>query len=82
MLPLSAGLSKKRTLPRTVNAPSGTIMCEQRPVPKEHDARQFIYKPTELSVSVIPMLVEMIVRGSKHGDATADLDTNGSRGSK
>ena len=40
----------------------------------EHDARQFIYKPTELSVSVIPMLVEMIVWGSKHGDASADPD--------
>jgi len=40
----------------------------------EHDARQFIYKPTELSLSVIPMLVEMIVWGSKHGGASADPD--------
>jgi DNA-binding HxlR family transcriptional regulator len=36
------------------------------------DARQFIYRPTKLGVSVIPMLVEMIVWGAKHGNGTAD----------
>jgi DNA-binding HxlR family transcriptional regulator len=36
------------------------------------DARQFLYKPTELAISVIPMLVEMIIWGSKHGNGTVD----------
>ena len=35
------------------------------------DARQFVYKPTHLGISVIPMLVEMMVWGSKHGNAQA-----------
>lgn len=38
----------------------------------EQDARQFIYRPTQLGVSVIPMLVELIVWGSTHGTGTAD----------
>lgn len=36
------------------------------------DARQFLYKPTELAISVIPMLVEMIIWGSKHGNGEVD----------
>lgn len=36
------------------------------------DARQFIYRPTKLGVSVIPMLVEMIMWGVKHGNGTVD----------
>ena len=35
------------------------------------DARQYIYKPTELAISVIPMLVEMIVWGAQHGEGNA-----------
>lgn len=34
------------------------------------DARQFVYHPTDLAIAVIPMLVEMIVWGSRHGNAS------------
>lgn len=33
-----------------------------------NDARQYLYKPTSLAISVIPMLVEMIIWGSENGD--------------
>lgn len=36
------------------------------------DARQFIYKPTYLAVSLIPMLVEMMVWGARHGNGAID----------
>lgn len=39
-----------------------------------NDARQFVYKPTDLAISVIPMLVEMIVWGARHGDGAAAPD--------
>ncbi len=42
----------------------GLISRERDP----EDARQYIYKPTRYAVSVIPMLVEMMVWGSKHGN--------------
>jgi len=32
-----------------------------------HDARQYLYKPTRLAISTIPMLVEMIIWGSENG---------------
>lgn len=38
----------------------------------ERDARQFIYRPTRLAVSVIPMIAEMIAWGSEHGDGAPD----------
>ena len=38
------------------------------------DARQFIYLPTELAVSLVPMLVEMIVWGIRTGDKGAGSD--------
>jgi DNA-binding HxlR family transcriptional regulator len=38
----------------------------------ESDARQFLYKPTLLAISVIPMLVEMMVWGSENGNAKVD----------
>ncbi len=38
----------------------------------DRDARQYIYRPTLLAVSVIPMIVEMIVWGSEHGDGATD----------
>ena len=37
-----------------------------------NDARQFLYKPTELGISVMPMLVEMIVWGTKHGQGKVE----------
>lgn len=37
------------------------------------DARQFVYKPTEQAIRVIPMLVEMIVWGSKQSDTVPDV---------
>ncbi len=38
------------------------------------DARQFIYLPTELAVSLVPMLVEMIVWGIRTGDKDSGSD--------
>lgn len=32
------------------------------------DARQYLYTPTELAVSVVPILVEMIAWGARHGN--------------
>ncbi len=42
----------------------GLVIRERDP----EDARQFLYKPTPLAVSVIPMLVEMIAWGAQYGD--------------
>lgn len=39
------------------------------------DARQYVYKPTRLAVSVVPMLIEMTVWGARNNkDTTADRD--------
>lgn len=38
------------------------------------DARQFIYLPTELAVTLVPMLVEMIVWGIRTGDKDTGSD--------
>ncbi len=37
-------------------------------------ARQFIYLPTELAVSLVPMLVEMIVWGIRTGNKDTGSD--------
>ncbi len=37
------------------------------------DARQFIYQPTELSISLVPMLLEMIVWGAKNYNTNIPL---------
>lgn len=34
------------------------------------DARQYVYKPTPLAVSVVPMLIEMTVWGARNSKAT------------
>ena len=34
----------------------------------DKDARQYLYRPTSLAISVIPMLVEMIIWGSENGE--------------
>ena len=34
------------------------------------DARQYVYKPTRLAVSVVPMLIEMTVWGARNSKAT------------
>lgn len=34
----------------------------------DEDARQYLYKPTNLAISVVPMLVEMIIWGTEHGE--------------
>lgn len=36
----------------------------------QQDARQYIYKPTRLAVSVVPMLIEMTVWGARNGKST------------
>ena len=36
------------------------------------DARQFVYRPTEFGISTVPMLLEMIVWGTKQGQGAAD----------
>jgi DNA-binding HxlR family transcriptional regulator len=39
----------------------------------EVDGRQYLYRPTPLAVSLVPMLVEMIVWGARNG-AGADVE--------
>lgn len=47
----------------------GLIRKEQ----DQRDARQYIYKPTRLAVSVVPMLIEMTVWGARNSkDAAVD----------
>lgn len=46
-------------------AGKGLIRKERDPA----DRRQHIYRPTELAVSLVPMLVEMIVWGARNGGA-------------
>ena len=41
----------------------GLIARERDP----KDARQYIYRATELAISTIPMLVEIMIWGSRHG---------------
>ena len=36
------------------------------------DSRQFIYSPTELAISLVPMLLELIVWSAKTGDVSVD----------
>jgi hypothetical protein len=37
----------------------------------QQDARQYVYKPTRLAVSVVPMLIEMTVWGARNSKDTA-----------
>jgi len=49
----------------------GLIRKEQ----DQQDARQYVYKPTRLAVSVVPMLIEMTVWGARNSkDTTVDRD--------
>lgn len=41
----------------------------------QQDARQYVYKPTHLAVSVIPMLIEMTVWGARNSKS-ANVDRN------
>lgn len=45
----------------------GLIRKEQN----QQDARQFVYKPTRLAVSAVPMLIEMTVWGARNSKDTA-----------
>ena len=36
------------------------------------DARQFLYRPTERAIDLVPMLVEIIVWGARHGSIAID----------
>lgn len=45
----------------------GLIRKERDP----KDARQYVYKPTQLAVGVVPMLIEMIVWGARNGRNTS-----------
>ncbi len=38
------------------------------------DARQYIYQPTELAVSLVPMLLEMLVWGARTSNSGAETD--------
>lgn len=38
------------------------------------DARQFVYRPTELAVSLVPTLLEMAVWGARSGAGTVKLE--------
>ena len=40
----------------------------------EDDARQFVYRPTELAIDLVPMLMELFAWGSEHGDIAGDQD--------
>lgn len=44
----------------------GLIRKEQ----DQQDARQYVYKPTQLAVSVVPMLIEMTVWGARNSKTT------------
>jgi DNA-binding HxlR family transcriptional regulator len=49
----------------------GLIRKEQ----DQQDARQYVYKPTRLAVSVVPMLIEMTVWGARNSkDTSVDRD--------
>jgi DNA-binding HxlR family transcriptional regulator len=39
--------------------------------PDEHDGRRYLYRPTEMAIELVPMLVELVVWGARNDPHTA-----------